>query len=88
MTKNYTVPIIDTSVFNNKDIETMIYGLPIKLIGVNITNNSGSTGLVTDDVNAGVYSKNYSLPTLGLVRELLITPQTSAIKKAVFYKIK
>lgn len=89
MTKTYTVPVVSGSTFSNKDIESMIYGLPINMIGINITNNTNTTGMVRDDLGpTGTYSKNYLLPTLGLLNEPLITPQTSTVKKAVFYKIK
>jgi hypothetical protein len=89
MTKTYTVPVVSGSTFSNKDIESMIYGLPINMIGINITNNTNTTGLVTDDIDSsGNYNKNYMLPTLGLLNEPLITSQTSTVKKAVFYKIK
>jgi len=88
-TKKYTVPTLTGSTFNYKDTETMCYGSSYPMVGIDITNNSASTGIITDNIGpSGTSNKNYKVTFLGTENEPIITPQTSTVKKTVYYKIK
>lgn len=87
----YTVYKINNgnSIFENKDIETMLYNEQLyNFVGINITRNNDGT--ITDDINKTTndFTKKYNVPCINIKSDMLINTESSTIKNKTYYSVK